>query len=82
MRYFKNESEVEDIAGLTFENRVDRISLSGGLDITRDEPGLNCAKLLIAQLQQIVDVLEKEGAALPDAIQIVAPTAVRNPFEE
>lgn len=80
MRYFENESEVEYIDGLTFENRVDRISLSGGLDITKDRPGLQRVNQMIAKLQSIAEVLEKEGDALPDAIEIIAPTVVANPF--
>ena len=81
MHYFKNESEVEDFDGLMFENRVDRISLSGGLDITKDKPGLKRVNHLIEKLQAIASVLKDEGDALPDEIQIVAPTVVSNPFQ-
>jgi len=36
---FKNESESLQIGDLTVENRIDRISIFGSIDITRDKEG-------------------------------------------
>lgn len=44
MDYFQNESEVMILKGqshdLNIENRTDRVSLYGSVDITRDAQGL------------------------------------------
>jgi len=44
---FKNEVDSLQIGNLTVENRLDRISLSGCLDITLDQEGLDTARTLM-----------------------------------
>lgn len=75
---FKNESECLQIGGLTIENRDDRISIFGSLDITRDKEGLESAKTLKA----IIDLTlsELESADLPDKITLEESETVENPF--
>lgn len=76
---YANESDVLDIGGLSIENRVDRISISGDIDLTLDKPGLALAKQLQKLLGDVVAQLEKQ--ALPDQLPPPAVTSVANPFE-
>jgi hypothetical protein len=78
---FANESESLGIGDLTIENRMDRISIYGTIDLTRDKTGLEHARMLKAVLDKVVQVLESEKN-LPDKI---APPdmadEVPNPFQ-
>ena len=76
---YANESDVLDIGGLTIENRVDRISISGDIDLTLDKPGLALAKQLQKLLGDVVAQLEKQE--LPDQLPPPEVTSVANPFE-
>jgi hypothetical protein len=78
---FENESQVVELGGLTIENRTDRVSLHGALDLTRDKPGLERARTLKALLESVVARLEAEEAALPESVATAAPGTGRNPFE-
>jgi hypothetical protein len=75
---FHNESDALQVGELTIENRLDRVSLYGNLDITRDKDGLVNAR----QLKDIVDliIVELEAVDLPDQIVLVPPDTVKNPF--
>jgi len=76
---FQNESETIQIGDLTVENRVDRVSIYGSIDITRDKEGLENLR----QLKAILDLIavELERTELPDKIAVVEPETVKNPFE-
>jgi len=76
---YANESDVLEIGNLTIENRVDRISLSGDIDLTLDKPGLALAKQLQKLLADVVAQLEKQE--LPDQLPPPEVTSVANPFE-
>lgn len=76
---YANESDVLEIAGLSIENRIDRISISGDIDLTLDKPGLALAKQLQKLLADVVAQLEKQD--LPDALPPPVVTSVANPFE-
>ncbi|KAB8066735.1 nucleotidyltransferase family protein [Janthinobacterium violaceinigrum] len=76
---YANESDVLEIGGLTVENRVDRISISGDIDLTLDKPGLALAKQLQKLLGDVVAQLEKQE--LPDQLPPPEVTSVANPFE-
>ncbi|MGK5080070.1 hypothetical protein [Janthinobacterium sp. HLX7-2] len=76
---YANESDVLEIGGLSIENRIDRISISGDIDLTRDKPGLALAKQLQKLLGDVVAQLEQQ--ALPDALPPPMVTSVDNPFE-
>jgi len=71
MDYFKNESEVMIIKGqnhdLNIENRLDRVSLYGSVDITRDQEGLAQALRLKGVVDSMVSALNEEqlSGALP-----------------
>jgi hypothetical protein len=82
MDYFKNESEVERIGNLQIENRLDRITLSGDLDITKDKQGEFRLWGLIEHLSGIATALKAEDikGALPDVMAVRAPTEAGNIF--
>jgi hypothetical protein len=77
-RPFKNESDCSQIGDLTIENRIDRISVFGSIDITLDKEGLAVAK----ELKSIIDdaLVEMEKTTLPDKIAIAPVETVANPF--
>ena len=78
---FANESESLGIGDLTIENRKDRISLYGTIDLTRDKAGLEHARMLKAVLDKVVQALETEKS-LPDKIAPPdTPDEVANPFQ-
>jgi hypothetical protein len=78
---FENESESLGIGDLTVENRTDRISIYGSIDLTRDKAGLEHAQMLKAVLDKVVQVLESERD-LPDKIAPPdTPEEVANPFQ-
>jgi hypothetical protein len=76
---FQNESECLQIGELTVENRVDRISIYGSLDLTLDKEGMEMAQLL----KTVIDLALAQMAMteLPDRISIEKTEAVTNPFE-
>ena len=76
---FKNEADCITIGeDLNIENRVDRVSIFGNIDLTLDKEGLKAAKELKAIIDLTVAALEKEN--LPDHIAIVERETVKNPF--
>ena len=78
---FANESESLGIGDLTIENRTDRISIYGNIDLTRDKAGLEHARMLKAVLDKVVQALETEKN-LPDKIAPHdMPDEVANPFQ-
>lgn len=78
---FADEATALQIGGLMVENRLDRVSLYGSLDLTRDRAGLARARALLALVQSVVAALEREGEALPEAVKVGTGTDnVKNPF--
>jgi hypothetical protein len=78
---FTNESESLGIGDLTIENRTDRISIYGNIDLTRDKAGLEHARMIKAVLDKVIQALEGEKN-LPDKIAPPdAPDEVANPFQ-
>ena len=76
---FDNEADALSVGGLAIENRVDRVTLQGAVELTKDRRGLALARELKAVLDATVQALEADRH-LPDAVQVDAPTMVRNPF--
>lgn len=75
---YANESDVLHIGGLTVENRVDRITLAGDIDLTLDKAGLADTRALHKLL---TDVLAKlESSDLPDRLPPPDVKSVANPF--
>ena len=75
---FANEADVMGIGNLMLENRVDRITLSGYVDLTADLRGLADARRLHAVLGDIVAALE--ARELPDQLPPPQITTIDNPF--
>lgn len=82
MKPYANESEIVQIEGLTIENRIDRISVYGEIDITKDKEGLRAAKELKAIIDATVKVLEAaEGKGeLLDQVAAESTVTMDNPF--
>ena len=75
---FANEADVLGIGDLTLENRVDRITVSGDVDLTADQEGLALAHRLHAVLGDIVAALE--ARALPAQLPPPEIKTIDNPF--
>ena len=76
---FANESDVLRIGNLEIENRIDRLSLTGDVVLTRDQAGLALTRELQGLLDQVVSALEAENA-LPEKVSIKPVMQVKNPF--
>jgi len=75
---FKNEADTLEIGDLTIENRLDRISIYGSLDITLDQTGLQAARELMEALS--LTLHELVNTNLPERIVTAEPETVKNPF--
>ena len=75
---FANEADVAGIGDLMLENRVDRITISGDVDLTADLAGLDKARRLHALLGEIV--AELEARDLPDVLPPPEIKTIDNPF--
>lgn len=75
---FQNETDSLVIDDLTVENRLDRISLYGSMQITRDQAGLSHARALKALVDAALTLLESE--TLPDHVTLAPPDETDNPF--
>jgi hypothetical protein len=76
---YQNESDVLNIGGLTIENRLDRLSIHGDIDLTADQAGLADARALQQLLAAAVARLETQQ--LPDKLPPPVTSIVANPFE-
>lgn len=76
---YQNEEESLAIGDLTVENRVDRISLYGSIEFTKDKAGLQQAKALKEIVDAVVAALESEKT-LPEHVQVKPTEKVKNPF--
>lgn len=68
------------LANLTIENRVDRVSLMGDVELTKDQRGLLLARKLKVVIDATVLALEAEKESSPATVMTIAPTKLRNPF--
>jgi hypothetical protein len=76
---YANEADVLNIGRLSVENRLDRITVSGDLDLTADQQGLAAARRLHDLLGEVVRVLEQRS--LPVRLAAPAVKTVDNPFD-
>lgn len=76
---FVQGTESHSIHDLTLENDLDRVSIYGNLQLTKDQAGLAAAKALQAYLNAIVMQLEQEQQ-LPEKIQSSSENEIENPF--
>jgi len=75
---FANETDSLSIGELTDENREDRITIYGNIDITRDKEGLGNAEILQTLFNDIIASMK--AGDLPDKISIKPAENVANPF--
>lgn len=79
MEPFANERDVIRIGELEIENRLDRVSMTGDLVITKDQAGLALAKELQLLVGRVVKALEAEQQ-LPQTVELKPVETVKNPF--
>ncbi|MDQ3059542.1 MAG: hypothetical protein M3R45_08435 [Pseudomonadota bacterium] len=77
---YANESEVIRIGDLEIENRVDRVSMTGDVVLTKDKAGLVLAKELRTLVGRVIRALEAEKQ-LPETVELKPTQEVSNPFE-
>lgn len=76
---YANEADVLRIGDLEIENRVDRVSLTGDVVLTKDKAGLVLAKELQSLIGHIVNALDAEKQ-LPETVELRVTETVKNPF--
>ncbi len=76
---YANEADVLHIGGLTIENRLDRITVTGDIDLTLDRAGLADARALHELLGAVVARLEGEKE-LPVKLPPPQVGKAANPF--
>lgn len=76
---YENETDSLQIDEMTVENRLDRISLYGSLELTKDVRGLESALKLKRIIDASIDALKREKN-LPERITIQPCERVQNPF--
>ena len=79
---YENEEQSIQIGELTIENRLDRVSLYGSIDLTRDKEGLSMARQIKMIVDSVVLSLEasEDAGKLPDRVETEKPDMVKNPF--
>jgi hypothetical protein len=75
---YANEADVLQIDKLMIENRLDRITISGDVDLTADQQGLAYARRLHEILGAVLAKLENQ--ALPEHLPPPDVRNVANPF--
>ncbi len=76
---YQNETDSFTIGNdLTIENRLDRISINGSLELTKDEEGLKYAYELKRIVDTAIEVLKCSD--IPKYIEVKASETVENPF--
>lgn len=75
---YANEADVLQVGGLQIENRVDRITISGDIDLTADKAGLADARALHKVLTDVIARLESQP--LPNQLPAPKSKKVDNPF--
>jgi hypothetical protein len=81
---FANDNDVLNIEGdaLTVSNGTTRVTLSGTLELTKDQRGLQAALALKQALDRVVETLQAQ-AHLPERIKDepdAKPAVTDNPF--
>lgn len=76
---YANEADVLHIGGLTIENRLDRITIAGDIDLTLDQAGQAHARALHTLLADVLARLEAQ--TLPVHLPPPVKKIVKNPFE-
>jgi hypothetical protein len=75
---YANEADVLHIGGLTIENRVDRITIVGDIDLTLDQAGQADARALHKLLGDVLTAMDAQ--TLPAKLPPPVVQNVKNPF--
>jgi len=75
---YQNEADCLQLDELTIENRLDRISIFGTIDLWKDKAGLKSARELKRLLDHVVAELEKTD--LLEKVEFAASDKVPCPF--
>lgn len=75
---YADESQVIQLDDFQIQNRLDKVTLSGEIDLTKDQSGLENALILLSLLQNVVATLQ--STKLPDHQSVAPVRSVRNPF--
>lgn len=75
---YANEADVLHIGGLTIENRVDRITIVGDIDLTLDQAGQADARALHKLLGDVLAAMDAQ--TLPAKLPPPVVQNVKNPF--
>lgn len=75
---YANEADVLHIGGLTIENRVDRITIAGDIDLTLDQSGQADARALHKLLGDVLAAMDAQ--TLPAKLPPPVVQNVKNPF--
>jgi len=76
---YQNEEQSLAIDDMTVENRLDRITVYGSVELTRDQSGLQHARALKEVIDAVVAVLEQDKN-LPAQVELKPTDQVKNPF--
>lgn len=76
---YANAADVLNIGRLMIENRLDRVTLGGDVDLTADRTGLADARALHKLLGDVVAALE--ARELPERLPAPSNSTEANPFE-
>lgn len=77
---FADETQSISIGRLTIENRLDRVSVYGDIDFTKDKRGLNNARTLLVALEATVAALENIPNLPEELPQADVVNVQRDPF--
>lgn len=80
MRPYQNEAEELEVGDLKIENRLDRVTIYGRIDLTRDKAGLENARALKQLLDRVVSALEGDRSLPHRVAPPKAPVMKKNPF--
>lgn len=76
---YANEADVLRIGDLEVENRIDRVTFTGDLVLTKDKAGLALAQELQSLVGRVVKALEAEKP-LPETVELKPAEIIKNPF--
>jgi hypothetical protein len=77
---FRNEEDSFSIDELTIENRLDRVSVYGSVQLTRDQAGLRSATQIRSVIDAVIRALD-EDKSLPEHVRIKPAENGSNPFK-
>ena len=80
MRPYQNEADELEVGDIKVENRLDRVTIYGRIDLTRDKVGLENARVLKQLLDGVVSALEGDTALPERLVPPKAPVMKKNPF--